>query len=493
MNQRRAQMVLAMVFAVHGTVSGNFATRVPWIKQHLGLGAGQIGLALLCVALGSFLAVPLAGKLINRFGARAVVRVGLPATTFGLAVPAFMPSFVTLCAVLLLFGVAVGAADAGMKQQAVAVERELPRPIMSGLHGLWSIGTLVGAGIGTAATFTGVDARLHLGALGLTLFAFVIGLGFGLPRTVNPVAERRTETKRRRVPSGTMILLIVIGFCSAFAEAAAHNWSSVFIAGLPGGGPGTASIGFAVFVAAMAAGRLCGDKLIARFGPVAVVRHGGLVAVAGAVLVMQAVGPGLAMLGFGLIGIGLAAIMPVVVTAASTTGSGVSTVVMSCYLAFLASPGTIGGIADSMSLATAFGLTAGILLVIVCLAGVLRPAETSSTVITRVPRMRAVRTSFTRVARSTPVMALTLGRSGRAAPVAVSIGEPVVGTAPVSLSLPSTGEWTTEDTREWATEAFTADGGLAEHSGTSRHQPIDDTPTVEIPAMRRETEALISR
>ena len=191
MNQRRAQMVLAMVFAVHGTVSGNFATRVPWIKQHLGLGAGQIGLALLCVALGSFLAVPLAGKLINRFGARAVVRVGLPATTFGLAVPAFMPSFVTLCAVLLLFGVAVGAADAGMKQQAVAVERELPRPIMSGLHGLWSIGTLVGAGIGTAATFTGVDARLHLGALGLTLFAFVIGLAVEvLARFGAPFADR---------------------------------------------------------------------------------------------------------------------------------------------------------------------------------------------------------------------------------------------------------------------------------------------------------------
>lgn len=483
MNQRRAQMVLAMVFAVHGTVSGNFATRVPWIQQHLGLGAGQIGLALLCVALGSFLAVPLASRLIGRFGARAVVRVGLPSIAVTIALPALMPNFIALCAVLLVFGVVVGAADAAMKQQAIAVERELPRRIMSRLHGLWSIGTLAGAGMGTAATFSGLDARIHLGALGLLLLAFVVGLGFALPHTITPPTAPRSESKRRRVPSAAMVLLAVIGFCAAFAEAAAHNWSSVLITGLPGGGTGAASIGFAVFVAAMATGRLCGDKLIARFGPVAVVRNGGVTAAGGAVLVMQAGAPAMAMAGFALIGLGLAAIVPVVVTAAGNTGgSGVSTVIMSCYLAGLASPGTIGGIADKASLAAAFGLIAGIVFVVVCLAGALRPTETTGTVITRLPRLRAVRTSFTKVARSTPVMALTLGRTGRAAPVAVSIGEPVIATAPVSLSI--------SGDREWSSEAFTTEDTVVEHGDIDYwdHPSPDDSPTVEMPAVRRRTE-----
>lgn len=483
MNQRRAQMVLAMVFAVHGTVSGNFATRVPWIQQHLGLGAGQVGLALLCVALGSFLAIPVAGRLINRFGARTVVRVGLPAIAVGIALPALMPGFTALCALLLVYGVAVGATDTAMKQQAISVERELTKPIMSSLHGLWSIGTLLGAGMGTAATFAALDARIHLGALGVVLLVTSIGLGLALPSTTTrqPAIAEPTTTRRRRLPSPAVLVLGVLGFCAAFAEAAAHNWSSVFVSQLPDGGPATASIGFAVFVAAMAAGRLCGDKLVQRFGPVSVVRLGGIGAALGALLVMQAAQSAVAMVGFGLIGLGLAAIVPVVVSAASRTGaSAVPTVIMGCYLAGLASPGAIGGIADTASLAVAFGVTAAIVLVIVGLAGSLRPAEETGTVITRVPALRAVRTSFTKVARSTPVMALTLGRTGRASQVAVSISEPVIATAPVSVSLAPTHSELTSEAIETVILTESAD----QHMVPAMPAP-DDNPTVEIPAVHR--------
>ena len=484
MNQRRAQMVLAMVFAVHGTVSGNFATRVPWIQQHLGLGAGQIGMALLCVALGSFLAVPLTSRLIARFGARAVVRVGLPAVAIGIALPALAPGFIALCGVLLAFGVFVGAADAGMKQQAIAVERQLPHRIMSRLHGLWSIGTLAGAGIGTAATFGELDARIHLGALGVVLLAIVIGLGFVLPHTQTPPpATPSAQVTRRRLPSPAIILLIVIGFCAAFAEAAAHNWSSVLITELPGGSSGTASIGFAVFVAAMATGRLCGDRLISRFGPVTVVRVGGLAAVAGSLSILTSSAPITAMAGFALIGLGLATIVPVVVTAASNIGgSGVSAVIMSTYLANLSSPGIIGGIADKATLTGAFALIAGIMVAAVCLAGALRPTEAAGTVIARLPRLRgAVRTSFTKVARSTPVMVLTLGRAGRARPVTVTIGEPAVATAPVSLSFPTQ--------QEWSAEAFTTGDTVIEQGEYCEvPAPSDDSPTIEIPALKRHTD-----
>ncbi|WP_158645705.1 MFS transporter [Stackebrandtia albiflava] len=445
-----------MVFAVHGTVSGNFATRVPWIQQHLSLGAGEIGLALLCVALGSFLSIPLAGRLVRRFGPRPVTRVSLLALCLGLATPAVMPDFGTLCAVLLVYGAAAGASDAAMKQQAIAVERDLERPIMSRLHGLWSIGTLIGAGIGTAATFAALDARIHLAAVGgaLAVLAAVVVVALPATRVEEPEAVTVAAPRRRALPGRTLLILGLLGFCASFAEAAAHSWSSVFIAQLPGGAPATASLGFAVFVATMAVGRLCGDRLVQEYGPVTVVRLGGLLSATGAVLAMAATAPALAMAGFAMLGLGLAAIGPVVVSAAGRTtpgGNGVSTVVTICYLACLASPGAIGGIADRFSLAAAFGITAVVILVIVVMAGVLGPqaAPATGTTVTRIARLRPRRISFTRVARSAPVVALTLGRSARPSDIAVSIGEPVVASAPVTVSF------------------------------------ADDSPTVEMPAMSR--------
>ncbi|CAM3121421.1 MFS transporter [Stackebrandtia soli] len=413
MNQRRAQTAIAIVFAAHGTVSGSFATRVPWIQHHLDLSAGALGLALLAPAIGSIVAPPIATAIAKRFGTRAVTRAGLIALCVLLTLPALAVNLASLFGILLVFGIASGVADVSMKHQATAYERETGRAVISRLHGLWSIGTLIGAGIGIAATATHLDARAHLLATGAGLLLVAMTLTARLPYLAPSITERPSvaETpppaRRFTMPSKGLLTIGLVGFCAAFAEAAAHSWSSVYIDAMPGTSTGLASAGFAVFVASMAAARFSGDALVKRFGPVTVVRTGAAAAVVGMILVVTAAGVLPAMIGFSLIGLGIAAIVPVVVSAAGRAGStpsaGVFTVVTMTYAACLASPGTMGGIAGSAGLSTAFAVTAVITVVIVVLAGVLSPAP-----------KRATRISFTRPARIGAKLAVTATRPAKA-------------------------------------------------------------------------------
>ncbi|MGH8791475.1 MAG: MFS transporter, partial [Stackebrandtia sp.] len=334
MKQRRAQFAVAIVFAVHGAVSGNFATRVPWIAERLDLGAGALGLALLSPALGSIVAMPLASKLVYKYGGRPVTQAAITTYAGALALPALMPSLASLCAALFVFGLASGSADAAMKAQGTSLERMAQRPILSRLHGMWSVGTLTGAGIGTAATFGNVDARLHLALIAVALLVLGNAAGVRLPRPHHFPAEESAPAKFA-MPSRALVGIAVVGFCAAFAEAVAHTWSAVYIADITGGSAGTASLGFVVFVACMAVSRLAGDSVVRRLGPVRTVRVGGLVATVGAAFVVTATEPSAALLGFAVFGLGVAVVAPVALSAAARVGVngglGITTVTMIGY------------------------------------------------------------------------------------------------------------------------------------------------------------------
>ena len=182
---RRAHLTIAVVFALHGAVSGTFATRIPWIKDHLGLSAGALGLALVCPAIGSSLLMPLAGRLMHVLGSRGALRLLLGLWCAALALPAAMPGLPWLCAALLVFGACAGMADVVMNAVGVAVEERKGRSIMSGLHGMWSVGTLVGAAIGVPAAHVDVKPRRWTGrvpqflALAATVASLAIGVWIG--------------------------------------------------------------------------------------------------------------------------------------------------------------------------------------------------------------------------------------------------------------------------------------------------------------------------
>ncbi|GAA3369144.1 MFS transporter [Streptomyces sannanensis] len=355
---RRARYAVAAVFCVHGTVTGSFATRIPWIQDHAGVSAGQLGLALAFPAIGSSLLMPLSGAITHRFGSRIALRGLLALWTLSLALPAFAPDLLTLCLALFVYGATSGMSDVAMNALGVEVENRLGRSIMSGLHGMWSAGALIGSAAGTVAAHAEVDARLHhcLAAGVLTVLGLLACQGV-LDLRSTPDEQ---PPPRFALPPRPALLIGAIGFCAVFAEGASLDWSAVYLRDVLDTSPGVAAASTTAFALTMAVARFAGDRVVDRFGAVRTVRAGGVLATAGGLLVVTAPHPGVAMTGFGLIGLGVAVVIPLAFAAAGRSGpnpsqaiAGVATIT---YTSGLIAPSAIGGIADLTSLVVSFGL-----------------------------------------------------------------------------------------------------------------------------------------
>ncbi|MFG2333882.1 MFS transporter [Streptomyces sp. NPDC048604] len=377
---RRARFAVAAVFCVHGAVTGSFATRIPWIQEHAGVSAGQLGLALAFPALGASVAMPLAGAISHRFGARTALRGLLALWTAALILPSLAPNVYGLCAALFVYGATAGMSDVAMNALGVETETRLGKSIMSSLHGMWSGGALLGSAAGTVAAHLGVDARAHhlLAAAVLT----VLGLAFCqgvLDLRSTPDEE---PPARFALPPRSALVIGAIGFCGVFAEGASLDWSAVYLKDELGSSAGVAAACTTAFALTMTVARLVGDRVVDRFGPVRTVRVGGAAATLGGVLVVVAPHAALAMAGFGLIGLGVAVVVPLAFAAAGHSGpnpsqaiAGVATIT---YTSGLIAPSAIGGIADATSLTLSFGLVTLLAVGLVLGAGVLRPGGRST-------------------------------------------------------------------------------------------------------------------
>ncbi|MEU6227838.1 MFS transporter [Streptomyces sp. NPDC047042] len=374
---KRARYAVAAVFAVHGAVTGSFATRVPWIQDHASVSAGQLGLALAFPALGASLAMPLAGRVSHRFGARTALRGLIAFWTLALVLPSLAPNLLTLCLALFVYGASAGMADVAMNALGVEIENRLGKSIMSGLHGMWSAGALIGAAGGTLAAHLGSDARLHhalaaatLTVLGLAACHWVLDL--------RPT-EDEEPPPRFALPPRSALLIGAIGFCAVFAEGASLDWSAVYLRDELGTSDGLAAASTTGFMLTMAVARLIGDAVVNRFGAVRTVRAGGVLAVLGGVLIVVAEQPAVAMTGFGLLGLGIAVVVPLCFAAAGRSGpnpsqaiAGVATIT---YTSGLVAPSAIGTLAQATSLVVSFGLVTVLAGGLAGFAGVLRTAD----------------------------------------------------------------------------------------------------------------------
>ncbi|MFJ9339279.1 MFS transporter [Streptomyces sp. NPDC101733] len=371
---RRARFAIAAVFCAHGAVTGSFATRIPWIQDHAGLGAGTLGLALAFPALGAALAMPLAGRINHRFGARTALRGLLAMWTLSLILPSLAPNLVVLCGALFVYGATSGMSDVAMNALGVETENRLGRSIMSSLHGMWSVGALLGSAVGTLAAHAGADARAHhlVAALALTVAGLV---------AVRGVLDLRGDQEAEApphfaLPPKSALLIGAVGFCAVFAEGASLDWSAVYLRDVLHTNAGLAAASTTAFALTMAVARLVGDRVVDRFGAVATVRAGGLLATAGGVLVVTVRDPAAAMAGFGLIGLGIAVVVPLAFAAAARSGpapaqaiAGVATIT---YTSGLIAPSAIGAVADASSLVVSFGLVTLLAFALVAGAAVLR-------------------------------------------------------------------------------------------------------------------------
>ncbi|MEU6552724.1 MFS transporter [Streptomyces sp. NPDC046915] len=370
---RRARYAVAAVFAVHGAVTGTFATRVPWIQDHTSLGTGQLGFALAFTAFGASCSMPLAGRISHRFGSRTALRGLIALWTLALVLPSLAPNLYTLCLAMFVYGATAGMADVAMNALGVEVERLLGRSIMSGLHGMWSAGALIGSAAGTLAAHLGSDARLHfaLAAATLTLLG-VLSCGWVLD--VQP-AEDEEPPPRFALPPRSALLIGAVGFCAVFAEGASLDWSAVFLRDRLDSSAGLAAASTTGFMLTMAVARIAGDAVVNRFGAVRTVRAGGVLAVLGGLLIVVAGHPAVAMTGFALMGLGIAVVVPLCFAAAGHSGpnpsqaiAGVATIT---YTSGLIAPSLIGGVAQATSLVVSFCLVTALACGLTVFAGVL--------------------------------------------------------------------------------------------------------------------------
>ncbi|MFJ6067618.1 MFS transporter [Streptomyces tendae] len=374
---KHARYAVAAVFAVHGAVTGSFATRVPWIQDHAGVSAGQLGLALAFPALGASLAMPLAGRVSHRFGARTALRGLLALWTLALTLPSLAPNLLTLCLALFVYGATAGMSDVAMNALGVEIENRLDKSIMSGLHGMWSAGALTGSAAGTLAAHVGTDARTHhllaaavLTVTGLVACTWVLDL---------QPAEDEDPPPRFALPPRSALLIGAVGFCAVFAEGASLDWSAVYLRDELETSAGLAAACTTGFTLTMALARLAGDRVVDRFGAVRTVRVSGVLATLGGLLVVVGGHPAVAMTGFALMGLGIAVVVPLCFAAAGRAGSnpslaiaGVATIT---YTSGLVAPSAIGGLAQATSLVVSFGLVTVLACCLVVFARVLRAGD----------------------------------------------------------------------------------------------------------------------
>ncbi|WP_329189146.1 MFS transporter [Streptomyces sp. NBC_01428] len=374
---KRARYAVAAVFAVHGAVTGSFATRVPWIQDHASVSAGQLGFALAFTALGASCSMPLAGRITHHFGSRTALRGLLALWTLALILPSVAPNLLTLCVAMFVYGATAGMADVAMNALGVEVEQRLDKSIMSGLHGMWSAGALVGSAAGTLAAHLGSDARVHhavaaatLTVLGLIACHWVLDL---------KPTEDEEPPPRFALPPRSALLIGAVGFCAVFAEGASLDWSAVYLRDQMGSSAGLAAATTTGFMLTMAVARLVGDTVVNRLGAVRTVRAGGVLAALGGVLLVVADSPAPAMGGFALLGLGIAVVVPLCFAAAGHSGpnpsqaiAGVATIT---YTSGLVAPSLIGSVAQATSLVVSFTLVTVLVCGLTVLAGVLRAGD----------------------------------------------------------------------------------------------------------------------
>jgi len=401
-----ARWAVAAVFAVHGSVSGSLAARMPWIAGHVGVSGnvGRLGYALVMPAVGAVVAMPFAGRVVHRIGGRRSTQILMCGWAAALTLVALAPSLPTLAAAMLLAGAFAGTADMAMNAEAVAIERALGRSIMSGLHGMWSVGTFAAGGAGWLLAHLGVDGRAHFAGASALLIAVTLWACTGLPGHAPPAGDAE-DAPRFAVPRGPVLAVGLIGFAAIFAENACADWSAVYLVRQLGSAEATGAIGYACFAGAMTVSRLVGDAVVRAWGPVATVRVAGTLGVLGGALVVLAGalgdGPGAtppavtvtAAIGFVLIGLGIAVVVPLAFAAAGhAAGSAaarahaIAAVATVAYGAGLAAPGIIGGIAQAASLTVAFAVVTVLVVVMTLAAPAVRTADVASVLVAEAER-----------------------------------------------------------------------------------------------------------
>lgn len=364
-HQSRLNWGTRTIFLINGLGMSAWAPLVPFARDRLQLSGASLGALLLCLGIGSLAAMPVTGTLVARFGCRRVMCFSTLLVLMMMPLLATADSHLVMAAALMLFGAGLGMLDVAMNYQAVQVEQAADKPMMSGFHGFFSLGGILGAGTVSlllSQSFTPLAATL------VVMVVMLLLLLWRLPVLMN---ERLHQPDQPWlvIPRGWVAFLGLLCFILFLAEGAVLDWGALLLLQNPEMSPAWAGLGYAVFSVAMTLGRFSGDKIIQRFGRYPVMLTGALTAAAGMSLAVWLPWPEIALLAFLLVGFGLSNTVPMLFNAAGNqqdmpANLAISAMTTLGYAGILSGPALIGFISQWISLSGAFLAIALLLLAV---------------------------------------------------------------------------------------------------------------------------------
>lgn len=351
------------IFFCSGLATAAWAAIIPIIKTTIGIDEGTLGLLLLCLGVGAIVAMPLAGALASRLGCRRVMLSMAALFSIVLLLLPVAASTAQLAGLLVVFGFGIGATDCVMNIQAILVEKRANKNLMSGFHGFYSLGGICGAGLMTALLSGGLSALQACIVVSVLVTLALVRFNRGFLPFANPKAGPSFA-----LPKGPVLLIGLICFSLFLAEGTVLDWSGVYLTEFQHVSYSSAALGLFSFSITMTFGRLTGDNTIARFGSRPVLVAGGLLASAGMFLAISASGLYVALLGYALVGLGCANIVPIMFSAtgkqtAMPPSLAVPAVSTLGYVGVLAGPASVGHIAHYFTLPVALYVIAGLIAV----------------------------------------------------------------------------------------------------------------------------------
>ncbi|MFO1150696.1 MAG: MFS transporter [Alsobacter sp.] len=366
----REQWATRAAFFVVGVSVGGWAPLVPFAKERLSADEASLGALLLCLGLGSMITMPVSGILLSRMGCRALILI--PGIVLCLAMPllAVASSFASLGVVLVAFGGAMGTMDVAMNTQSVLVEKDSAKPMMSGFHGMWSVGGIAGSAFVSLMLWLGATPPIGVVAVGCAALLSLAGPG------MLPYGNKEADVPLFVAPRGPVLFLGLLCFIVFLAEGVVLDWGALFLSD-KGMDPAEAGFGYAAFATSMTIGRLFGDRVVATIGGLRILLFGSLMVATGFTLAVYAPSPVTAIAGFLLVGAGASNIVPVLFSLGGRqtlmpASHAISAITTVAYAGVLLGPAMVGFVAHGTSLSIALLLVAALMLMVTLGARVAR-------------------------------------------------------------------------------------------------------------------------
>ena len=357
-----------IVFFIAGFVTASWAVIVPFARSNTGVNDAVLGTLLLCLGVGALIAMPVTGLLTSRWGCRQVILTATGLIILSTPWLAVLSDPVWLALALLVFGIGVGVTDCAMNIQAILVEKESRIPLMSGFHGMYSVGGIAGAGLMTLLLAMGLTVLVSCLLVVAAVVVMTLYSAAGLLTYANPA-----EGPAFAVPRGSVLIIGIICFAVFLTEGTVLDWSAVYLTDVRAIPPSLAGLGYICFAVAMTVARLTGDRIIIAMGRFPVVLGGAIIAAAGLAIVAFIPSWPLALPGYALVGAGCANIVPVMFSAAGQQtvmpqSVAVPAITTLGYMGVLSGPAVIGYVAHFTHLSFAFSLIILLMLIVGAIA-----------------------------------------------------------------------------------------------------------------------------